>query len=246
MDLPGKVAVVTGAGSGIGRATAVELARRGCVVVVADVAADAGAETAALIGGDALAITADVSDPVSLVRLFDETERRFGAVQVVHNNAGLVNGDPQWPETPLDVIHRMVGVNVFGVMAGTRLAIAAMSGHGGGVVVNTASVAGLSPMPTDPVYSATKAAIINFTQSCGALHATHGVRVNAVLPGIVDTSMVAKTGDGTSPAAWLAPLLPLIGLLKPEEVAAGVVDLMCDETKFGQTVTVMNRGPEET
>lgn len=243
MDLHGKVALVTGAATGIGRASALALAGAGAsAVVVADVDAAGGDETAALVraaGADALFLRADVSDPEALVELFDTAEARVGGLDVVHNNAGLVSGNPPWPGTSLEVIHRVVTVNVFGTFAGTRLAIDALRRRGGGAIVNTASVAGLAPMPTDAVYAATKAAVILFTQSCAEL-AAEGIRVNAVLPGIVDTSMLGKTGDGAEPAAWLSPVLGMIELLRPDEVAAAVLDLVADDTKAGQTVTVMN------
>jgi 3-oxoacyl-[acyl-carrier protein] reductase len=246
MDVTGKIALVTGAAAGIGRASALALAGRGAgAVVVADIdlaGAEATAEAVRALGADALAQATDVSDPVALRALFAGAEAHFGGIDIVHNNAGLVSGDPPWPDTPLDVVEQVIKVNVLGTFVGTRLAIDALRRRGGGAVVNTASVAGLAPMPTDAVYAATKAAIILFTQSCGGLRESDGIRVNAVLPGIVDTPMLAKTGDGSAPAAWLAPLLDLIEILTPDAVAAAVVDLVEDDTKAGQTVMLANSG----
>jgi 3-oxoacyl-[acyl-carrier protein] reductase len=245
MDPTGKVALVTGSGSGIGRACAIGLARAGCrVVVVADIDRSSGKETADLVtgeGAEGIFVPTDVSDPASLRRLFEVADQQGDGLDIVHNNAGLVSGDPQWPDTALEKMWRVVTVNVFGTLAGTKLAIECLRSRGGGVVVNTASVAGLAAMPTDPVYSASKAAIIHFTQSCGALAATDGIRVNAILPGIVDTPMVLKTGDGSRPAPWLEPILALMELLRPDDISQAVLDLIRDDSKAGQTVTVMNR-----
>lgn len=244
MDIRSKVALVTGAASGIGRASALGLAHRGAAaVLVADVDGDGGEETAALVkdaGADAVFVRTDVTDPVSFAAAFSTATDRFGRLDIVHNNAGIVSGDPPWPDTPIEVIQRVVSVNALGPMLGTKLGIDVLSRSGGGAIVNTASIAALSPLPNDPVYAATKAAIVLFTQSCAEVAKTHGVRVNAVLPGMVDTSMIPKTGDGSRPAEWLAPMLGMIDLLDPVRVADAVAAFVEDDTKAGQTTIVMN------
>ena len=237
MEIAGKVALVTGAASGIGRATALALAREGASVAVADLDATGGAETVALItagGGKAAFVKADVSTPAGIRSMFDEVERLFGGVDIVHNNAGIMNGGaPNWPESSLEQAHLVVDVNVSGVIMGTREAVHRMRKRGGGVVVNTASMAALGPMPMDPIYAATKAAVLLFTQSCANLAETEHVRVNTVLPGAVDTPIIAKTGDGTTPAAWLGPLLASTKMLRPEDIAAAVLDYVKDDSKAG-------------
>lgn len=249
MDIQGKVALVTGASSGIGRATAVALAAEGAAVAVADIDRAGGEETVrAIAGADGRAsfFEADVSTPASVAALFASVEAAFGGVDIVHNNAGIMTGDaPGWPDASIEKIALVVGVNVAGVMMGTRAAVHALRKRGGGAVVNTASVAAFSPMPFDPIYAATKAAVLSFTQSCAMLAETENVRVNAVLPGIVDTPIIAKTGDGVTPAAWLRPALEVAVMLRPEDIAESVLDFVRDDSRAGQAELVASDGTAE-
>lgn len=236
MHLPGKVALVTGAASGIGRATAFALARGGVSVVVVDLDAVGARATVDEIrhsGGSAIAVQADVSLPGDTRRMFLEARNVYGGVDIVHNNAGLVSGEPLWPDGLLERTALLVSVNLSGVAMGTQQGIIELRRRGGGVIVNTASVAGLAPLPYDPVYAATKAGVIRLVESCAAL-AAEGIRVNAVLPGMVDTAMVNHTGDGTRPADWLVPVLASTRLLTADEVAAIVLELVRDDTAAGQ------------
>jgi 3-oxoacyl-[acyl-carrier protein] reductase len=244
MEIRGKTAIVTGGASGIGRASALALGREGARVAVADVDAHGGAETVRLVaaaGGDATFIRSDVSTPAGIEALFKAVEEIYGGVDIVHNNAGIMTGDtPGWPDASLEKIHQVITVNTAGVLMGTRQAVQAMRKRGGGAVVNTASIAGLSPMPFDPIYAASKAAIILFTQSCAGLKETDHVRVNAVLPGMVETPIIAKTGDGKTPAKWLEPALRGAKLLSPEEIAAVVLEFVKDDSLAGETRVVMH------
>ena len=245
MNIAGKIALVTGAASGIGRATALALAREGASVAVADVDEAGGAATVAQItsaGGKATFIKADVSTPAGIRQMFDDVERAYGGVDIVHNNAGIMTGGaPNWPDASLEKVAAVISVNVGGVIMGTREAVARMRKRGGGAVVNTASIAALGPMPMDPVYAATKAAVVLFTQSCKMLDETEHVRVNAVLPGMVDTAIIAKTGDGTKPAKWLEPAIAATKMLQPEEIAAAVIDYVKDDSKAGDHRIVTNQ-----
>jgi 3-oxoacyl-[acyl-carrier protein] reductase len=244
VEIAGKVALVTGAASGIGRATALALAREGASVAIADVDAAGGEETVRQIeagGGRARFVEADVSTPDGVRAMFQAVESAFGGVDIVHNNAGIMTMDvPGWPDAPLERIQRVANVNVSGVLMGTRAAIDALRKRGGGVVVNTASIAALAPLPNDPIYAASKAAVVHFTRSCADLEKSEGIRVTAVLPGMVDTPIIQKTGDGTEPAAWLRPFLDAVPLIAPEAVAGAVLDLIRDGAP-GET-RVVDRG----
>lgn len=243
MEIEGKVAVVTGAAAGIGRATAEALAAAGAKVVVADLDPGGAAAVVAGIranGGSAVAVTADVATPGGVRAVFDTAESEFGGVDIVHNNAGVVSGEPPWPDTPLEKLASLVAVNLGGVAMGTAEGIRRLRQRGGGVIVETASVAALAPMPTDPVYSATKAGVVRIVESCAGL-AAEGIRVNAVLPGVVDTDMTMRhTGDGTRPARWLEPLLANISLLQPADVASAVLDLVRNDGAAGELRVVPN------
>lgn len=249
MDIQGKVALVTGASSGIGRATAIALAAEGATVAVADIDRAGGEETVrAIAGADGRAsfFEADVSTPAGIAGLFASVEAAYGGIDIVHNNAGIMTGDaPGWPEASMEKIHLVIGVNVAGVMMGTRAAVHALRKRGGGAVVNTASVAAFGPMPFDPIYAATKAAVLSFTQSCAMLAETENIRVNTVLPGMVDTPIIAKTGDGVTPAAWLRPALEATTMLRPEDIAESVLDFVRDDSRAGQAELVASNGVAE-
>jgi NAD(P)-dependent dehydrogenase (short-subunit alcohol dehydrogenase family) len=240
MEIAGKVALVTGAATGIGRATAALLIEHGAQVCLVD---RDGAEVnaaAAALGSLAIAVTADVSLPADIRRMFAEATAAFGGVDIVHNNAGLIGGEPLWPEQSLERMAAVIGVNLGGVAMGTAEGIRALRARGGGVIINTASVAALGPMPNDPVYSATKVGVTRIVESCTG-YAAEGIRVNAVLPGVVDTDMTNKhTGDGTKPAAWLAPVLASITMLQPEDIAAAVLELITDDSLNGECRVVMH------
>ncbi|MFB0977462.1 MAG: SDR family oxidoreductase [Myxococcota bacterium] len=245
MNIKGKVALVTGGASGIGRATSLLLAEHGAQVVVADVAIDGAAETVHLIeknGGEALAFAADITQVDAVEQLFAAGESRFGGIDIVINNAGIVVGPPGWPDVGAARLAQVIHTNLGGVFIVQRTALDSFAKRGGGVVVNTSSQAALVPLPTDPAYGAAKAGVVYLTRASAGLVESHNVRVVAMLPGMTQTPMLATTGDG-EPAPWLAEILKNIPIQPASEVAQTALDLIQDDSLVG--VCRACRGPDE-
>lgn len=244
MDIHDKVAIVTGAARGIGRATAVALAKAGArAVVLADLRQSLSEETATLVsaeGAEAVALETDVSKLVSLRRLIEATEQRFGALHILHNNAGIGEGVHVWPDVPSERVAAIIDVNLRGVILGTQLALLPMKRCGGGAIVNTSSGGAFVALPPQAVYVATKAGVVHFTKSCIPLAESHAVRVSCVCPGLVATDMVQETGtDG--PAAWLQAVVDGVEMLAPEDIAARVLELIRDPESAGEIAVVENQ-----
>lgn len=243
MELADRVAVVTGAARGIGRATAVALARAGARAVgLVDVREDALAEACQAVekaGAEALALPTDVTDLASLRAMFAEVESRWGRLDLLHNNAAIGEGPPDWPGIAPERAAAIVDVNLRAVVLGTQLAIPLMHAGGGGSIVNTSSGAAFVPLPPQAVYAATKAGVVHFTRSCAPLRESHGVRVNCLCPGLVDTDMPRESGEG-GVAPWLRGMWETTKLIQPEEVAAAVLALLADDSKAGEIVEVGN------
>ena len=245
MEIQDTVAIVTGAARGIGRATAVALARAGARgVALVDVKEPELAESAEQVraaGAQALPLVCDVGSLEALREMFARVDAEFGRLDVLHNNAGLGEGPPDWPEIAPERAAAIVDINLRGVVLGTQFALPLMKRGGGGAIVHTASGAAFIPVPPQAVYAGTKAGIVQFTKSCVPLHGSHGVRVNCVCPGLVETDMVHESGDGEV-ADWLRPMYDSVQLLRPEDIADAVVALVRDDTQVGEAVTVDNPG----
>ena len=242
MEITGKVALVTGAASGIGRATAKMLAAQGLrAVVIVDMDKSGLAETAAEITAnvEVLPVSCDVTDQKSLENLYDQISRTYDQLDIVFNNAGIVSGPPPFPDTDAARIKRVVDIDLIAVIQSSALAIKIMRENGGGVIVNTASTGGLNPYLADAPYAAAKAGVIMFSRSCGDLHEQCGIRVNAVCPGVTETPMLDKTGGGKRPD-WLGPILKQINILTPEDIGQVVIDIIHDDNMAGDFVVVRN------
>ena len=220
-DLHGKIALVTGGGSGIGRLTATKLAERGADVVVADVAVEAGRGVAAELDGRFIAL--DVADSSAW-----ETSLRdvLGSdpVHVAHLNAGIATGTTDIDTLTDEEYRRVMGVNVDGVVFGTRAVARRMPD--GGAIVATASLGGLVPMPTDPIYSLGKHAVVAFVRSMAPLLHPRGITINALCPGFVDTPLV--TADFRALITQMK-----VPLLDPDVVAGTVLQIL-DEGRTGE------------
>ena len=235
MEIRDRVAVVTGAASGIGRAMALALAREGVRVVVADLDQPGGAETVRAIttaGGAADFFLVDVTHDTDVAGLIHFARVRFGGFDVLCNNAGIGEA-PNVLFAPGDAWHQIVEINLSAVILGTRLGVLAMREEGGGVIINTASMGGLLPMPTAPIYAATKAGVINFTRSLAYLKDEANIRVNAICPSFVETPLLHRF-ETPEMAARFAE----IGVVRPELVAEGVLELARDETRAGAIMRV--------
>jgi 3-oxoacyl-[acyl-carrier protein] reductase len=241
MRIEGRVAVVTGAASGIGRATAVALARAGARgVALADLDAAGLAQTGALVEGEgsrALARPTDVRSAGALAGLFEDTAAALGDLTILHSNAGVATGSPVWPELPIEQVERLVDVNLKGVVLGARLALDPMRRAGGGVIVNTASIAAHTAIPDEAVYCATKAGVEMFTRCCAPLAKSHGVRVCCVCPGLVDTPLL-RDRDAGEMFEHIRPAFHALQVLAPEDIAAAVIALVEDDSAIAKVVDV--------
>jgi NAD(P)-dependent dehydrogenase (short-subunit alcohol dehydrogenase family) len=242
--MQGKVAVVTGAAAGIGRATALAFGREGANVVLSDVDAERGEKTAAQVaelGVEAIFVRADVSVGAEVRELVRRTVERFGRLDYAFNNAGIEGSQSPVGECTIENWDRTIAVNLTGVFFCMHEEIPAMLAGGGGAIVNNASVAGLVGFAGIPAYTASKHGVVGITKATALDYATSGIRVNAVCPGVIDTEMITRFTHGDTEAAkQLEQTEPVGRLGTPAEIADAVVWLCSDRATFvtGQALAV--------
>jgi NAD(P)-dependent dehydrogenase (short-subunit alcohol dehydrogenase family) len=230
----GKVVVVTGAGGGIGRATALRFAAAGARVVAVDIRPEPLAETLADLvqAGSAIAVQADVSRAADVARVAEAAVAHFSGVDHLFNNAGIFGAVTSFLDYPEDTFDRVMAINVKGVFLGIKVFAPLMRTRGGGAIVNTASTAGFRGIAKAVAYSASKHAVLGITKSAAKALADDGIRVNAICPAMIDTPMAEVVEAGNNPAApaqarqRLIAGIPLHRYGTPEEVAA-LVTFLC-------------------
>jgi NAD(P)-dependent dehydrogenase (short-subunit alcohol dehydrogenase family) len=242
--LDGKVAIVTGAGSGIGEATARLMAREGASVVIADLSREQAERVADDLGGAAVSVEADVSDEASVERMIQAAVRSFGGLDVLHNNAtdsSLNALDTDIATLDMAVFDRLVAVNLKGQFLGCKHAIPAMLERDGGSIVNTASIDGFVGRGVRAAYGACKAGVVLLTKSVASQYGTRGIRCNAVAPGL---TLTPGAVNNTSPEYVELSLrnYPMPRLCAPEDVAKAVVFLASDDASYINAETLMVDG----
>jgi NAD(P)-dependent dehydrogenase (short-subunit alcohol dehydrogenase family) len=238
-----KVAIVTGGNSGIGRATAIALAKEGAKVTVAARRASEGEETVRLIkeaGSDAIFVKTDVAIENDVRSLVEKTVDTYGKLDYAFNNAGVGSRTP-FLDTTSEKFDQIMNTNVRGVWLSMKYEIPVMIKNGGGAIVNNSSVAGIMGFPQFAGYIASKHAVLGLTKSAALEYAKSGIRINAIAPGGVDTDMVARaTEEDKQWRETLTSMHPIGRIGSPEEIANAVVWLLSDKASFvlGHTLLV--------
>ncbi|WP_339885468.1 glucose 1-dehydrogenase [Polaribacter vadi] len=244
MQVKDKIVIITGAGSGIGKATAIHFAKYGATVVVSDINLEKAKEVAAEIvtnGGKSLPIKANVAKFEEVENLIKQTVVDFGKLDVLVNNAGIGPSFLRTHESTLRDWERVIAVNQTGVFYGMKVALAQFLEQGYGNIVNIASLAGLKASPNNISYSASKFAVVGMTKSAAMEYATKNIRVNAVCPGYTESALLNQLLNAKPEMdAILKSVIPMKRYGKASEIAEAVVWLASDNTKFitGQTITL--------
>ena len=248
MRLERKVAIVTGAGSGIGQASALKFAQEGASVVVADIQQPGIDETVRSIvssGGAAIGVSADVTNSEAVRGMVESAIKTYGRLDIMFNNAGTSTRGTIL-ETDEETFDRIFAVNVKGVFLGCKEAIPVMQAQGGGVILNTASMIGIVGGESNVVYPATKGAVIQLTRCLALDHAPDGIRVNCVCPGPTDTPMLHRISEltGDPEAAFRSRIANIpLGRIGTQEEVANVASFLCsDEASFITGAAIVSDG----
>jgi NAD(P)-dependent dehydrogenase (short-subunit alcohol dehydrogenase family) len=242
MDLNGKVALVTGAGSGLGEAIALAFAEAGATLALVDLNEDAAAATLQATGAKGMAIAADVADGAAVQRAVEAVTRQVGPVDIVVNNAGITGlGPPKAThETPAVEWDRVIAVNLTGPFLVCQTVLPFMLERGAGVVVNVASAAGVISVDGRTPYVTSKAGLIHLTRNLASEYAGRGIRANALCPGWMDTPMTRWRLGDLELARQLRAAIPMGRVAQPGEIAQAALFLACDASSYmtGQTLVV--------
>jgi NAD(P)-dependent dehydrogenase (short-subunit alcohol dehydrogenase family) len=220
VELAGKVVLITGGASGIGLATSKRLATEGAIMVVADIADEAGRAAAESVRGTYQHL--DVTDPGAWADAVETVRGRHGRIDVAHLNAGIALHQPDPTAFTDGEYRRLMAVNVDGVVFGIRAVAPVMAASGGGAIIATASLGGLTPMPIDPLYALSKHAVVAYVRSVAPWLAERGITVNALCPGFTDTPIVPEEARQAIRDGFA------VTLLAPEEVAEAVMRILAD------------------
>ena len=235
-EFQGKVALVTGGTSGIGRAAAIAYAREGAKVVVAGRRAAEGEETVRLVraqGREAMFVPTDVAQEAQVKNLIGRTLEQFGRLDFAFNNAGIDQQPTPLLEQTVETYDQVMDINVKGVWLSMRHEIPAMLKSGGGAIVNTSSALGVIAFPGIEVYAASKHAVIGLTKSAAVEFGKQGIRINAVLPAAIETDMYRRfVGEKAEAIAAMAAMHPIGRIGTPEEIADAVIWLCSSKSSF--------------